>query len=85
MTRLKGHVHYSVRAAERYMLVARFSKTFDSTVEVFDLDPTVLYRIAALPDTNSRHAAPDTLLTDPLTGRQTPLKDMSSREISWRV
>jgi hypothetical protein len=78
---LKGHVHYSVKTAERYMLVARFSKKFDSAVEFFDLDPTVLYRIAALPDAIAATLTPDTPLTDPKTGRQTPLKDMSTREL----
>jgi hypothetical protein len=63
------------------MLVARFSKKFDSAVEFFDLDPTVLYRIAALPDAIAATLTPDTPLTDPKTGRQTPLKDMSTREL----
>ena len=46
--------------------------------EVFDLDSTVLYRLAALPDGVAAALTPDTLLTDPRTGRQVPLKDMSA-------
>ncbi len=51
-----------------------------ATSSFIDLDPTVLYRIAALPDQIAATLTPDTLLTDPRTGRQTPLKDMSTRE-----
>jgi hypothetical protein len=45
------------------------------------LDPTVLYQIAALPDEIAATLTPDTLLTDPRTGRQVPLKDMSARSL----
>ena len=78
---LKDHVHYSAKTAERYMQVARFSKKFDSAVEFFELDPTVLYRVAALPDEIVATLTPDTRLTDPQTGRQVPLKEMSTREL----
>ena len=78
---LKQQVHYSVATAENYMRVARFAKKFVSAYEFFDLDPTVLYRLAALPDEIAATLTPDTLLTDPKTGRQTPLKDMNTREL----
>ena len=78
---LKNHVHYSVDTAERYMQVARFAEKFRSAAEFFEMDPTVLYRIVALPDEIAATLTPDTPLTDPKTGRQTPLKEMSSREL----
>ena len=78
---LKDHVHYSADTAERYIQVARFAGKFRSAAEFFEQDPTVLYRIAALPDAIAATLTPDTLLTDPRTGRQTPLKDMSTREL----
>ena len=58
---LKEHVHYSIATAENYMRVARFAKKFVSAYEFFDLDPTVLYRIAALPDQIAATLTPDTL------------------------
>ena len=45
------------------------------------LDPSVLYRLAALPDEKSVAFTPDTLLTDPRTGRQTALSQMSARSL----
>ena len=78
---LKGHVHYSVATAENYMRVARFAKKIVSAYDFFDLDPTVLYRVAALPDELAATLTPDTPLTDPRTGRQVPLKDMSARSL----
>jgi len=78
---LKEHVRYSIATAENYMRVARFAKKFVSAYEFFDLDPTVLYRIAALPDPIAATLTPDTLLTDPRTGRQVPLKDLSTRSL----
>jgi hypothetical protein len=78
---LKDHVHYSIETAQNYMSVARFAKKNGSASVFFDLDPTVLYRLAALPDDIAATLTPDTLLTDPRTGRQTPLKDMSTREL----
>ena len=78
---LKEHVHYSIATAENYMRVARFAKKFVSAYEFFDLEPTVLYRIAALPDPIAATLTPDTLLTDPRTGRQVPLKDLSTRSL----
>jgi hypothetical protein len=78
---LKGHVHYSVKTAQRYMSVARFSKKTTALSFFLEIDPTVLYRLAALPDEIAATLTPDTLLTDAGTGRQTPLKDMSTREL----
>ena len=78
---LKNHVHYSADTAERYMLVSRFSKKFRSAAEFFEMDPTVLYRVAALPDEIATTLTPDTLLTDPRTERQVPLKDLSTRSL----
>jgi len=78
---LKNHVHYSADTAERYMQVASFTKKFRSAAEFFELDPTVLYRIAALPDEIASALTPDALLTDPRTGKQTALSDMSTREL----
>jgi hypothetical protein len=46
---------------------------------LFDLDPSVLYRIAALPGDIVAALTPATLLTDPRTGRQTALREMSTR------
>ena len=45
------------------------------------MEPTVLYRIAALPDPIAATLTPDTLLTDPRTGRQTALREMSTRSL----
>ena len=78
---LREHVRYSVATAENYMRVAQFAKKIANACDFFDLDPTVLYRLAALPDDIAATLTPDTLLTDPRTGRQTPLKDMSAREL----
>ena len=78
---LKGHVHYSMETAQNYMSVARFAEK-NGNVSVFSgLDPSVLYRLAALPDAIATTLTPDTLLTDPRTGRQVPLKDMSTRSL----
>ena len=78
---LKDHVHYSADTAQRYMQVARFAEKNRSAAVFFEMDPTVLYRIAALPDEIAATLTPDTLLTDPRTGRQVPLKDMSARSL----
>jgi hypothetical protein len=78
---LKDHVHYSVKTAQNYMSVARFAEKNESAFVFFDEDPTVLYRMAALPDETAAKLTPDTLLTDPKTGRQKTLKDMTSREL----
>jgi hypothetical protein len=78
---LKEHVHYSAKTAERYMQVARFGTSFDNACAFFDLDPSVLYRLAALPDELVATLTPDTLLTDPRTGRQAPLREMTAREL----
>ena len=66
---LKEHVHYSVATAENYMRVARFAKKIVNAYDFFDLDPSILYRLAALPDDIAATLTPDTLLTDPRTGR----------------
>ena len=47
---LRNNVHYSLATAERYMRVARFAKNIVNVDDFFDLDPSVLYRVAALPD-----------------------------------
>jgi len=78
---LKEHVHYSVATAENYMRVARFAKKIVNAYDFVDLDPTVLYRIAALPDEIAATLTPDALLTDPRTGRQTALSQMSARSL----
>jgi hypothetical protein len=69
---LKEHVHYSADTAQNYMRVARFAEKNRSASVFFDLDPTVLYRLAALPDELAATLTPDNLLTDPRTGRQVP-------------
>ena len=47
---LKDHVHYSADTAQRYMRVARFAEKKRKRFRFFwGLDPTVLYRLAALP------------------------------------
>lgn len=78
---LKDHVHYSADTAQRYMRVARFSQKNRNVAVFFDLDPSVLYRISALPDEISATLTPDTQLTDPQTGQQVALKDMSARSL----
>ena len=78
---LKNHVHYSADTAQRYMRVARFGEKNRSAAVFFELDPTVLYRVAALPDEIAAALTPDTLLTDPRTGRQTALREMSTRTL----
>jgi hypothetical protein len=78
---LKEHVHYSAKTAQNYMSVARFAKKTKTFSFFSALDPSVLYRLAALPDEIVATLTPDTLLTDPGTGRQVPLKEMSVREL----
>jgi hypothetical protein len=78
---LKDHVHYSLETAQNYMSVARFAEKNGNVSVFFDLNPSVLYRLAAVPDASAAKLAPDTLLTDPKTGRQKTLKDMSYREL----
>lgn len=78
---LKDHVHYSADTAQNYMRVARFAEKNRNVSFFFELDPSVLYRLAALPDGIIATLTPDMLLTDPQTGRQVPLKDMSAREL----
>ena len=78
---LKNHVHYSARTAQNYMSVARFAEKTKALSFFLALEPTVLYRIAALPDEIASTLTPDTLLTDPRIGRQVPLKEMSSRSL----
>ena len=78
---LKDHVHYSAETAQNYMSVARFAEKNGSASVFLELDPTVLYRVAALPDAVAATLTPDTPLTDPRTGRQVPLKDMSTRSL----
>ena len=78
---LKGHVHYSVDTAQNYMRVARFAEKNRNVSVFFGLDPSLLYRLAGLPDAIATTLTPDTLLTDPRTGRQTALSQMSAREL----
>ena len=78
---LKNHVHYSIKTAQNYMSVARFAKKNENVFVFSGLDPSILYRIAGLPDELAATLTPDTLLTDPRTGRQVPLKDMSARTL----
>jgi hypothetical protein len=78
---LKAHVHYSADTAQNYMRVARFSEKNRSASVFFSLDPSLLYRIAALPDEMAAGLTPDTPLTDPRTGRQAALKDLSTRAL----
>jgi len=78
---LKGHVHYSADTAQNYMRVARFAEKNRSASVFLGLDPTVLYRLAALPDEKAATLTPDTLLTDPRTGRQTALSQMGTRSL----
>ena len=78
---LKDHVHYSVDTAQNYMSVARFAEKNGNVSVFFELDPSVLYRLASLPNEIAATLTPDTLLTDPRTGRQKALKDMSAREM----
>jgi len=47
---LKDHVHYSIRTAQDYMSVARFAKKTQTFAFFSGMDPSVLYRLAALPD-----------------------------------
>ena len=78
---LKTHVHYSAKTAQNYMAVARLGKKTKALTFFLTLEPTVLYRIAALPDDIVATLTPDTLLTDPRTGRQTALREMSTRSL----
>jgi hypothetical protein len=78
---LKDHVHYSADTAQRYMRVARFNQKNRNVAVFFDLDPSVLYRVSALSDELAATLTPETPLTDPRTGRQVPLKDMSARSL----
>ena len=74
-------MHDSADTAQRYMRVARFSQKNRNVAVFFDLDPSVLYRVSALSDELAATLTPDTPLTDPRTGRQVPLKDMSTRSL----
>ena len=58
----KGHVHYSADTAQNYMRVARFVGKNRSASVFLGLDPTALYRLAALPDEKAATLTPDTLL-----------------------
>ena len=78
---LKDHVHYSAETAQNYMSVARFAEKTKALSFFLELEPTVLYRLAALPDEIAATLTPDTLLSDPRTGRQVPLKDLSTRSL----
>jgi len=78
---LKEHVHYSAKTAQNYMSVARFAEKTKALSFFLALEPTVLYRLAALPDAIAATLTPDALLTDPRTGRQVPLKDLSTRAL----
>ena len=78
---LKAHVHYSADTAQNYMRVARFSEKNRNASVFLDMEPSSLYRIAALPDEIAAMLTPDTLLTDPRTGRQAPLKELSARAL----
>ncbi len=78
---LKDHVHYSIKTAQNYMSVARFAGKNENVFFFSRLDPSVLYRLAALSDEKAATLTPDTLLTDPRTGRQTALSQMSARSL----
>ena len=78
---LKDHVHYSADTAQNYMRVARFAEKNRNVSVFFGLEPSALYRLAASPYKIIATLTPDTLLTDPRTGKQTPLKEMSAREL----
>lgn len=78
---LKTQVRYSVATAENYMRVACFTKKIVNVCDFFALEPSSLYRLAALPDDIASKLTPDTLLTDPKTGRSAPLKTLSAREL----
>jgi len=78
---LKDHVHYSAKTAQRYMSVARFLKKTTTFSFFLELEPTALYRIAALPDELAATLTPDTPLTDPRTGQRTALSQMSARSL----
>jgi hypothetical protein len=56
--------------------VARFAKKFTNVCDFFALDPSQLYRLAALPDAIVATLTPDTLLTDPRTGKQRVLESI---------
>ncbi len=79
---LKKNFDYSEDTAQNYMRVARLAsekpKRFGFLVK---LHITCLYRIASLPDEILDRLTPDTLLTDPKTGEQKPLKDMAGRPL----
>ena len=78
---LKTHVHYSAKTAQNYMAVARLGEKTKTFSFFSALEPSALYRIAALPDDIVATLTPDTLLTDPRTGRQIPLREMSARTL----
>lgn len=78
---LKDHVHYSVKTAQNYMSVARLAGKNGNVFVFSGIDPSMLYRLAALPEAIAATLTPESLLTDPRTGKQIPLKDMSAREL----
>jgi hypothetical protein len=51
------------------MRVTRFGEKNRSAAVFFEMDPTVLYRLATLPDEIAATLTPDALPTDPRTGR----------------
>ncbi len=68
-------------ATLNYMRVARFVGKNRSASVFLSLAPTVLQSLAALPDEKAATLTPDTLLTDPRTGLQTALSQMSIRSL----
>ena len=76
-----ARVFCGLRGHGRGRLDIRFVGKNRSASVFLGLDPTVLYRLAALPDEKAATLTPDTLLTDPRTGRQTALSQMSTRSL----
>lgn len=63
------------------MRVARLRKKWGTGATFFKFKASCLYHIATLPDQILDTLTPDTLLTDPETNEQKPLKDMKKLEL----
>lgn len=78
---LRSHIQYSRHTAERYMRLARFAAKKSSAALFTSTKLSSLYHISSRPDEIVGKLAPDTFLTDPKTGKQKPLMEMSERAL----
>lgn len=79
---LKKHIRYTRQTATNYMRVARMRKILENAFSKFlEIKMRCLYSISSLPDKLLKKLTPDTLLWDPDTEKEKPLKDMNKEEL----